>query len=686
MSLRKRFLLPALLGLPFMAGAIPAYPGLITVTDAEGTVHQVRAYGDEHFHYVTDAEGEYILNLDASGRWTKAERNGRLLRNEAGDVELLRFETLDKYTLSGEESNARARSQAPARMAQIDSEGRSNYPTIGEEVHGLVVLLEYADTPFSIADTQVAFDRMLNEVGYSDYNARGSARDYYLASSNGLFNVHFDVAEVVPLTHDHTYYSNGRDDSRFGYAIKEALEYLDAAGMDFSKYDYDNDGIIDNVFFFYAGYGQNETLDPDDIWPHQGNYTNYIYTLGLSELELDGKLMRTYACSNELTRTIPRGEEAPWMAGIGTFCHEYAHVLGLPDLYDVNYTNTPSPGRFSVMDQGPYNDGSRCPPLFSAYEQWCCRWLEFTEAEDGNEYLVHSLSDSETPEAVRIRLRRPTPTVQYFPEYYVLETRTKSGWDSSLPEEGMLVWRIDFLKSAWSGNSVNTNGRSRVNLISSGSRYAWPGSIDYMIPGDEHYFNQTHPTAINSIFLTDMWYDSEQGVSHFAYNVITEIPSDKTEMHYPVQDPDATRQIILSWDPVEGATDYQVTVSRETANGSVRYVDGYNERNVGNVTTVTVGNISASQWSQPFKVYVRVVRDIPSSEISNVIEFIPEEMSAVSEIEVDNVIIRGGVGCIYAPTGAEIYSVNGMRVGRENLSAGIYVVRYGSNVRKVVVR
>lgn len=683
MSLIKRFLLPALLGLPFAAGAIPAYPGLLTVTDADGTQHQVRAFGDEHFNYVTDAEGEYILHLDVSGRWTKVERNGRQLRNDADDVELLRFESLDKLNSTGERGIYRA---PQARMAQIDADGRSNYPTIGEEVHGLVVLLEYADAPFSIADTKTSFERMLNEEGYSDYRARGSARDYYLASSNGLFNVYFDVSEVVTLSHEKSYYSNSKDDSRFGYAIKEALEYLDASGMDFSKYDYDEDGIIDNIFFFYAGYGQNETLDTNDIWPHQGNYMNYIYTLGLGELNLDGKLMRTYACSNELTRTIPSGEQAPWMAGIGTFCHEYAHVLGLPDFYDVNYTNTLSPGRFSVMDQGPYNDNSRCPPLFSSYEQWCCRWLELTEAEDGNEYLIHSLSDSEVPEAVRIRLRRPTPSVQYFPEYYILETRTKTGWDSSLPEEGMLVWRIDFLKSAWTGNSVNTGGRSRVSLISSGSRYAWPGGLDYMIPGDERYFNQSHPSAINSIFLTDMWYNAEEGVSHFAYNVITEIPTDKTEMHYPVQDPDANRQIILSWDPVEGATDYQVTVARETSNGAVRYVDGYNERNVGNVTTVTVGNISASQWEQPFKIYVRVVREIPSSEISNVIEFIPEQLSAVNEIESDGILIRGGVGCIEAPLGAEIYSVSGMAVGYDNLPAGIYVVRYGSKVSKVVVR
>ncbi len=274
----KRLLPFALMALPFFAMARLAYPGITTVKNADGTTMELRGYGDEHFSYYTDAAGSTIYELNASGNWAPAVRFNRVLKPTAADISRLKSEvTPMRQQLSN----------AVHKMAALDKvDGRTTYPTVSDSpVRALVILLEFKDTPFSIPNIRQSIDDMLNKEGYSEYGAHGSARDYYLASSNNKFNVHFDVSEVVPLEHPSSWYMGtdmpdfediGIKHRRWGVAIQEALKYLDAKGYDFSIYDYDNNKDIDNIFFYYSGYGQADSHDPNTIWPHQGSYQNYV--------------------------------------------------------------------------------------------------------------------------------------------------------------------------------------------------------------------------------------------------------------------------------------------------------------------------------------------------------------------------------------------------------------------------
>ena len=143
-----------------------------------------------------------------------------------------------------------------------------------------------------------------------------------------------------------------------------ALDAVDDE-VDFSKYDFDDDGTVDTVYFIYAGYGQADTGDETTVWPHQSILQGMV---GSKKL-LDGVYVNPYATSQELKGGSHYYYQDGELAGIGTFCHEFGHVLGLPDLYDPNYNKQCiTPNEWSIMDQGSYSGDSNCPPLFSAYE------------------------------------------------------------------------------------------------------------------------------------------------------------------------------------------------------------------------------------------------------------------------------------------------------------------------------
>lgn len=705
--MKKIYAMAAALALPILAMGRPASPELLQHVNPDGTTVDYRIYGNEHFNCYVDADNVTILEINDKGEMVPKKLNGQTLFLNDRNIELLSkdFNGTGKaeYSPKGQ------------RMAALDMQGRSTYPTVGE-VHSLVVLLEFPDIPFSMADPVKQYDRFCNEEGYSDYGGRGSAKDYYIATSNGKFTPTFDVVGPVKLQHEHQWYvgmgegpDNKDDDpslpqykhnARFGCAIKEALEYLDDK-IEFSKYDYDKDGVIDNIFFFYSGYGQADassiygaTKVKELTWPHQYDYlaytADYGNPLGLPRLFVDEVEMRTYACSNELngSGSIPASQR-PYLDGIGAFTHEFGHVLGLPDLYTTRTgVATKTPGSYSVMDYGSYNNNSTCPPLFSSYEQWVCNWLDYTNAENGTTYSLKPLSSSERS-AVRHRIYKSGGT--YYSEYFLIEYRDKAGWDEYLPQHGMIIWRINYDRNAWVNNQVNVNGNPRIEIITqpgNSTQFTWPGETGktYILP-DEKVFMPTVVNRNQDVTISAIHYDMEgDNVLTFIYNGDKETNIATVMNDKPTAD-EATHTVFLRWQKHPEATNYSLTVSRE-AGGKTFYIQDLNETPVGNVDHYEIKDISNALWDQTYTAYVRVHRNIPSTEISNKITFVPKDLeqdSGVDGIDADNVIIYGGKGCVIAPAGARIFNLNGIETGNENLPAGIYIVVSGSTTAKVIV-
>lgn len=313
----------------------------------DGTVIELRLLGDEYGHVTVDAEGQ-VVRQDSIGYWRPAGVTPRT-------------------ALESRRSRARVRS----REVQ-----RTSFPRTGR-VRALVVLVDFPDVPFVTPDVHREFSEMLNLEGFDRREHIGSAADYFRAQSRGLFDPSFDVYGPVRASHAATYYgendANG-DDMRAHELAMEICRKLDDE-IDFSEYDLDGDGRIDNVYFFYAGYGENFAGNKASwIWPHAA----HIDELGVPESErtFDGKILNSYGCCAELYGSTGRD-----VAAIGTFCHEFGHILGLPDTYDVNYSVDGSgyhPDAWDIMASGSYLPATRncgaVPAGYSALERWLLGW------------------------------------------------------------------------------------------------------------------------------------------------------------------------------------------------------------------------------------------------------------------------------------------------------------------------
>ena len=486
----KRLLLSILASGAFAgAMAIPAKPGLTQFTQPDGTVINVRSVGDEHGHMIYSEDGMLLVEAEGWLEYAKFDENGypvasgivakdanapqakSLMLQSEGQLEKwaekmtsnrnLRIALLSKTfkmrkaaTRAEEDIQETPEDQGDEEMPDDGglvpmNFGRceSAFPVLGEQ-KGLVVLVEYEDIEFQYGDYDY-FHRMLNEEGFSDYGSLGSARDWFVENSNGRFLPDFDVYGPVKLPNKRSYYGGndhyGNDERPHEMAI-DACRILDEE-VDFSQYDRDGDGMIDNVFIFYAGKGEHDSGIANAVWPHSWNVA-----LGIPDEKFifDGVQLDHYACTCEYPSGYKRAD------GIGTFVHEFSHVMGLPDLYVTTYTGGFTPGEWSVMDQGPYNNDRLTPPNYSSYEKCALGWIDFKPFTEGR-IEIQDLSTSNEAYALPTEKRS---------EFFFFENRQQHGNDEFLPGHGMLVWHIDYNKGIWALNAVNnTQNHQYVDLI-----------------------------------------------------------------------------------------------------------------------------------------------------------------------------------------------------------------------------
>lgn len=666
------------LGAPLCAVAVPAPPGILTVYNADGTPVKVRAFGNEFFNYVTDEDGVYLLERNKTGNWVKVVRNGAELMNVSADLNRLReIKTVEDLVI-----------EAPTKSSfRYDNDLRCDFPSVGDNVHSLVVLLEYPDIPFTMDDPVAFYTRWLNEENFKYEDLTTSARDYFIESSDGKFKPSFDV-KLYRLPKPHTEYTN----SSWRPTLAEAIRALDSE-VDYSKYDFDGDGKVDTVYFIYSGYGQADTLLEEYIWPHQAS-------LSRQNLFLDGMSFDNYACSNSLRGGTHYTDKDNALTGIGTFCHEFSHVLGLVDYYDTTGSGTANagnadytPGYWSIMDVGPYLNDGRTPPLHNSFDRRVLKWLdEYEMLDEDGDYTLQPFAKKKT--AYRVSLDNPYGTAKLTKEFYLIENHTKEGFDSYLPGEGMIIWHINYLQSEWVNNRPNNYADNpRITLMRPDgteaiSKSIWPNEkYSYVGMGWNNEFKTVSqnrrqtPAYVYNMKLNDDKTASFTFASESPYD--SKIESIKANL---VNEQNNTFNI--AWPAVADAESYMVTLKRQGA--TREYVVAGLNNSVINATEVEF-NVSAGMMPQTFTATVRPVKNgIPSTEATQA-SFIPENIDgpdAIEDIADENSAspIYGAEGYIVAPENAEIYTIGGIRTSNENLPAGIYIVRAGTRAVKVTVK
>lgn len=454
----RRYLLTALAcAAAATALAVPAKPTPFEFTQPDGSVVTVTLRGDEYSHWYQTADGHILINRDDAlyyaklGAAGKVEPTSILASETLSAADYAAVAAIDQHSVGealvshGTQMrqmrhdkpvaaySASAPQYAPENSYGVGLFPGTHFPATGNQ-KGIVILVNYTDVKFSTSNPLDYFTRMMNQEGFSDYNATGSARDYFMQNSKNQFTPTFDVYGPVELANNQAYYGGndwyGNDKHPEEMAI-EACQILDAT-VDFSQYDRDGDGKIDNVYIFYAGRGEASGGSANTVWPHSWEVPGNYY--------FDGKKLGHYACSNEWQGSKPDG--------IGTFVHEFSHVMGLPDIYATSYTSAFTPGTYCVMDAGSYNGDSRTPPCYGAFERNALGWLkpEILTLATG----VKDLKDISYNEACLIPTSKAT-------EFFLVENRQQKGWDKYIPGHGLLIWHIDYNSSVWTSNEVNNN-------------------------------------------------------------------------------------------------------------------------------------------------------------------------------------------------------------------------------------
>ena len=476
--------------------AVPAYPVPVPMPQPDGTMVSIKLVGDEYYHYNTTADG-YTVMLNESGAYVYAVLESKklvpsdILAHDEGSrnaQELAFLQDMPKHLIDGNAQMGPRRIPADAPLKAVDL---SDFDW--DNFHGLVILIDFTDRAFSMDDPHAFYDMLFNTENLTHYidpfteqnvNCVGSVYDYFVDQSNGIFKPHFDIFGPYHSTY------KARQGNNYSQSIfRTTLAQQADKDIDFTNYDGNHDGKVDMVYFIVAGYsssydGNNEGY----LWPHESQPWDTDVS---GWARLDNMPFDRYSSSTEFYGW-ESNPSSVHVDGIGTICHEFSHVLGIPDFYDTDYSlgggQSTDPGPWDLMASGGHNDEGRTPAGYTLYERYALGWLNPEVIEEEGEYKLNALNSSREGYI----LRSADDNV-----FFTIENRQRDGWDKFIPGHGLIVTRVDKSNdSIWLFNKVNcdpehnyfeimrANGSRSMNQSTS-SADAFPGTKNVTSIGNE---------------------------------------------------------------------------------------------------------------------------------------------------------------------------------------------------------
>ncbi len=478
-------------------GGAPAFRGQVNLRQPDGTLVNAFLSGDEHGHLVLSSD-RCALVQDAEGWWCYAlyDYYGHCLNSgervgfpdTPGEIiaasQNIPYDLLHRQRAHRLHKTERLQKRTLARTRGFLSDG------VGTVRHGLIILAQFSDWSFTY--TRDDFERMVN--GDDEKTALSYFKDQWKDSHT----FRFDITDIVTLPRDYAWYgSNDEDgqDNNPAQMIIDACKAVDDV-IDFSEYDNDGDGEVDNVFVFFAGPNESEGAGDNRIWPHMW----YVQSGAGFTYTPDGVLVDNYACTSEMMLDANRTTYTT-LASIGTFCHEYTHTFGIPDLYD---TDSESSGGHAeamwncidLMDAGNYNDRGHTPPYYSAVERWFFGMSEGRPLTEGTftlrpvqetgDYLYYH-TDNEN-------------------ELYLFECRQAKGWDAHIGGNGLLVYHLDLSEqpageSTSAKRTVSARDRWDMNEVNANPDHQCADLIEPDPLARQHFQNAVKNRNYEAIYL-----------------------------------------------------------------------------------------------------------------------------------------------------------------------------------------
>lgn len=541
------------------ANAIPAKKLQKVITLTNGTQVSVELRGDEYLSWWEGTDGTaYRATADENVfeafdlEAQKSAAAARRARTEQGRVARL---ARVKNSLKGADDKMRGLG--------------GDHITYKGVKKGLVVLVDFKNKKFADGHDLEYYKNVINGKDFSDEEEGyvGSVRDYFLAQSNGQFELDFDVVGPVTMSKNSGYYGNDgayQKDEKVYEMIKEACDGIQDK-VNLKDYDWDGDGEADQVFFLYAGLGQASGGSAGTIWPHESELR--YWPCGVLSYPT-GKI-NTYACANEL-QPETQGSSRYISAGIGTICHEFSHCLGFADMYDTTGGGGYGMSVFDVMDQGSYNGNGFVPCNYTAFERIYAGWVEAIELESPATVKdMKSVSDYGRP-FIMYNYKNTN-------EYFLLENRQNTGWDKGLyGSNGLLIVHVNYVPSRWANNSVNaSNEKIQCCTVvnADGSRE----NTQYSLQGD------LYPYEVKGVTMNDEFTDeSEPAAKLYTKNSdnsyalgipITQIKRSKGSVSFLVCGGDANNVIDNTFNGVVDGIN-GVTVVKKTVDNRIYSIDG----------------------------------------------------------------------------------------------------------------
>lgn len=509
MNKRVLVILFFILSAIFSGQTAPAYPDLILVDQPNGEKISVYIKGDEKIRWMESEDGYSLLyNSENFIVYAILDENQNMVPSSivAQNSMLRSSQTTDflknvpkKLFYSESQINAFRSIWEIKEQATLKQKQSPELRSTTGIAYALCALIEFSDLP--ISKTREEFEALLNQAGYRKDGARGSVSDFYYENSYGQLELIIHVAGPYQVSKNCTYYGENSRDQKDIHAQELARE---AARLTFEDpninpeiYDNDNDGNIDTFHFIYAGYGEESGGGNNTIWAHKSDI--------IPLLSFSGKKLNTYSCSPEL-RGNSNSNPTKLITHIGVICHELCHIFGAPDFYDTSSNgNFLGTGQWDLMANGSWNGGTEpgsSPAHINMYQKIQFGWVNPVEL-NSTAFVAEMKNAAFYPEAYFFH----TSTLN---EYFVLENRQKTGFDSALPGNGLLIYRVSITFSDIIKNQVNSSHPQKVYPICASSNYSIPtnntasyGNINSAgcpFPGSfvrTDFTDQTIPSAIS---------------------------------------------------------------------------------------------------------------------------------------------------------------------------------------------
>ena len=464
--------------------ADPADPSITRkITLKDGTVEEVKIIGDENYYCWLSVMSKKYFDCDENHVFT--------------DISL-----------------SEVKKRKAARVSKTDNNNSMLQLPVKLEYKGakrqLVILVEFSDLQFRPNHDLFFYDRFFNETNFSEGNFEGSVHDYFLCQSNGQFNLFFDVIGPIRLTKPYSYYGYRESGKGIGDNAKdmvfEAISLIDSQ-MDFSDYDWNNDGSVEQIGIVFAGLAYNLGGDESTIWPHKGT---------IEPCFINGMKVADYCCSGELQQIGNQVE----INGIGTFCHEFSHCLGLPDTYDGNENAEEAfygLRSWDLMGGGNHNNNRFTPAGYTALDKMLVGWQSpIVLSKDTT--VCNMASMNEHGDFYMI------PNNNEPNEFYLLEYRGKDGWDTYQYGKGMLITHIDmdeqFKKGKVNSSLHNSYERYHIVQADNNSDLTYEGYAGDLFPynGINQFSKRTTPSAILYRANIDGSYYLNKSVKRIRFN------------------------------------------------------------------------------------------------------------------------------------------------------------------------